>query len=358
MRVGLGIPGPILNEETLRFARQAGATHIVAHFVTGRLGEDSSGWLQGGARRSYAGDERYSYESLAALRDLAQNEDLVVESVENFAPADWYDVLLDGPRRDAQIAYVQQVVRNVGRAGIPTIGYNFSLAGVWGRTMRPVARGRAMAQDFDDPEQPRVPKGMVWNQVYDPELYERSVASGDFLEQVSPEELWDRLGRFVAEVVPVAEDAGVTLALHPDDPPMSELRGTPRLVYRGEMYRRLLDMSSSASNAMEFCVGTLSEIPEQDIYKIVEGFAATGRIRYVHLRNVNGHVPRYQETFVDAGYVDLQRVLRILADSGFDGVVIPDHTPQMLCAAPWHAGMAYALGWIRASLSAIGSLEA
>lgn len=359
MKAGLGIPGPILNKETLQFARQAGATHIVAHFVAGRLGEDSSGWLQEpGLRRSYPGDERYSYESLAALRELAHSEDVEVEAIENFAPVDWHDVLLDGPRRDEQIAYVQQVIRNVGRAGIAAMGYNFSLAGVWGRTIQPVARGRAMASDFRDPEQAGIPKGMVWNQVCDPELYEASVATGDFLDPVSSEEFWDRFGRFLAEVVPVAEEAGVTLALHPDDPPAAQLRGTPRLVHRGEFYQRVLDLKPSGSNAMEFCVGTLSEVADQDIYEIVERFAATGRIHYVHLRNVNGRIPNYQETFVDDGYVDMQRVLRILADAGFDGVVIPDHTPQMTCAAPWHAGMAYALGWIRASLKSIGALEA
>jgi mannonate dehydratase len=357
MKPGLGIPGPILTRETLQFARQAGATHVVAHFVAGALNEDPAGWLHGGIRRSIAGDPRYSYDSLASLRQIAHEEGVEIEAVENFAPADWYDVLLDGPRRAEQISYLQSVIRNVGRAGIRTFGYNFSLAGVWGRTMQPVARGRAMASDFSEPEEPDIPKGMVWNQIYDLELYERSVRAGEFLEPVSSEQLWDRFARFLADLVPVAEEAGVVLALHPDDPPAATLRNTPRLVHRGELYQRVLDLQPSASNAMEFCVGTLSEMPDQDIYEVVERFAATGKVRYVHLRNVKGRVPDYQETFVDDGYVDMQRVLEILARHGFDGVVIPDHTPQMSCLAPWHAGMAYALGWIRASMRSLGVLE-
>jgi mannonate dehydratase len=87
---------------------------------------------------------------------------------------------------------------------------------------------------------------------------------------------------------------------------------------------------------------------EGDVYEAVEQYARQGRIAYVHLRNVIGKVPKYRETFLDDGEVDMARVLRILADNGFDGVVIPDHTPQLSCDAPWHAGMAYALGYIKA----------
>jgi mannonate dehydratase len=74
----------------------------------------------------------------------------------------------------------------------------------------------------------------------------------------------------------------------------------------------------------------------------------------VHFRNVRGKVPRYHEVFVDEGDVDMLRVIRILHDNGYDGVLIPDHTPQMTCAAPWHAGMAFALGYMRAAIQACG----
>ncbi|GAA1684797.1 mannonate dehydratase [Microbacterium lacus] len=357
MKVGLGIPGPILNDETLIFARQAGATHIVAHFVSGLLGEKEDTWLRGGLRRSYENDPRYDYESLVELRDRASEQGLTLESIENFAPADWYDVLLDGPRRDEQMDRVKQVVRNVGRAGIPTMGYNFSIAGVWGRPHQPTARGGALSATFANSEQTPIPRGMVWNMVYDAELYERSLRNGDFVEPISQEQLWDRYSRFLNEILPVAEESGVILALHPDDPPLPELRGAARLVHRAHIYDRVLGLNRSPSNAMEFCVGTLSEMPDQDIYEVVEHFVATGRIQYVHLRNVQGRVPDYRETFIDEGYVDMQRILRILHEGGFDGVVIPDHTPLIATSSPWHTGMAYALGWIRSAMKAVGALE-
>jgi len=97
---------------------------------------------------------------------------------------------------------------------------------------------------------------------------------------------------------------------------------------------------------MEYCVGTLAEMPNHDIYETVARHTASGRIGYVHLRNITGHAPHYKETFVDDGEVDLARVLQILCDGGFEGVVIPDHAPQMSCDAPWHAGMAFAMGWM------------
>jgi mannonate dehydratase len=356
MKAGLGIPGPILTPETLRFARQAGATHVVAHLVSGRPGDSPDGWRNyQGVRRSYPNDDRFSYERLAELREVAEAEGLTLEAIENFAPADWYDVLLGGPRADEQLGHLCEIIRDVGRAGIPVFGYNFSLAGVWGRTLQPAARGHALAAVFDDPEDTPIPNGMIWNQVYDEDLYNGKTGH---LGHVSSEQLWARYSDFLHAIIPVAEEAGVVMALHPDDPPLPQLRGTARLVWKGEIYQRVLATVPSPANCMEFCVGTLSEMADQDIYEVVEKFVATGRISYVHLRNVAGRVPRYREMFVDDGYVDMQRVLRILGDGGFTGVVIPDHTPQMTCDAPWHAGMAYALGWIRASLKSIGALDA
>jgi mannonate dehydratase len=92
---------------------------------------------------------------------------------------------------------------------------------------------------------------------------------------------------------------------------------------------------------------------EGDVYEAVDRYSCQGKLAYVHLRNVRGKVPHYKEAFVDDGDVDMLRVLRILRKNGYDGVLIPDHTPQMTCAAPWHAGMAHALGYMRAALQAI-----
>jgi mannonate dehydratase len=189
---------------------------------------------------------------------------------------------------------------------------------------------------------------MVWNMVYD-----ENAPPGQTLGPITHDELWQRLADFLNAMLPVAEDAGVRLAAHPDDPPMPTVRGTPRLVYQPHMYQRLIDISPSRSNQLEFCLGSLAEMTGGDLYDAVEQYSAQNKLAYVHFRNVHGKVPHYHETFVDDGDIDMLRVLRILHRNKFDGVLIPDHTPQMSCDAPWHAGMAFAMGFMRAALRTV-----
>jgi mannonate dehydratase len=188
--------------------------------------------------------------------------------------------------------------------------------------------------------------------VYAPDRFDPDGQRGT-VRPVDREELWRRFSAFLGEMLPVAEDAGVTLALHPEDPPLPMLRGTARLVYHPDHFQRVLDLQRSPRNAIDFCVGTVSEMPDADVYAAVDSYSRAGRIAYVHLRNVRGKAPRYHETFVDEGDTDMLQVLAILHRNGFDGVVIPDHAPLIDCAAPWHAGMAYTLGWMRAAMTAV-----
>ena len=357
MKLGLGLYRALLNPDTLRFARQAGVTHIVAHLPGHFVREGSkiitSDQAAYGFGVSDAADPIWTAEGLCDLKALVNSEGLELEALENFAPAHWYDVLLDGPRRAEQMAHLKRIVRDVGRAGIRTMGYSFSVAGVWGRTEGPFARGAARSVGFENPEQTPIPAGMVWNMVYDPERFDPDNPT-ETVGTVSAEEIWRRFAGFLGEMIPVAEEAGVTLALHPDDPPLPVLRGAARLVYHPEYYQRVYDLAPSPRNAIELCVGTVSEMAGADVYAAVDRYSRAGRIAYVHLRNVRGKVPHYHEAFIDDGDTDMLRVLEILHRNGFDGVVIPDHTPLLECAAPWHASMAHALGWIRAAMTAVG----
>jgi mannonate dehydratase len=344
----------MLTAENFRFARQAGATHIVAHLVSyfneaPRLPDarDGAGWGPAGSQ-----NRLWTVEELRNLRAAVNAEGLELEAIENFDPAHWYDVLLDGPRKVEQLEHVKTIIRNVGKAGIPIIGYNFSIAGVWGHIVGPYARGGAESVGFlgkAGPEEAPIPHGQVWNMTYDPS------APAGTIGTVTPEQLWQRLTDFLHAVVPVAEEAGVRLAAHPDDPPMPMLRGTARLVYQPALYQKLLDVVPSHANALEFCQGSIAEMTDGDVYEAIDRYSKQGKIAYAHFRNVRGKVPHYHEVFLDEGDVDMFRALRIYKKNGFDGVMIPDHTPQMTCAAPWHAGMAYALGYMRAAIRAIES---
>lgn len=351
MKLGLGLYRHQLNPEHYRFAKQCGCTHLVVHLVdyfkssrSNQPGDqpvgDDTGW-------GYAGDpdKLWTFEELAALRQEINAAGLELEAIENFDPAHWHDVLLDGPKKEQQLENVKTIVRHLGRAGIPIMGYNFSIAGVAGRVKGNFARGAAEAVGMAGPFDKPLPNGMVWNMIYD-----RHAPPGN-APTATPEQLWQRLKDFLDAVIPVAEEAGVTLAAHPDDPPLPTVRGQPRLVHQPHLYQKLIDLKPSPRNALEFCVGTLAEMTEGNIYDVVDHYSRQGKLGYVHLRNVRDKVPHYKETFIDDGAVDVLRVLRILKQNGFNGVVIPDHAPQMACAAPWHAGMAYALGFLKAGIS-------
>ena len=140
------------------------------------------------------------------------------------------------------------------------------------------------------------------------------------------------------------------LAAHPDDPPLDLVRGQPRLVNQPHLYQRLLDLKPSPSNKLEFCLGTIAEMSQGDVYEAVERYSEQRNIAYMHFRNVSGRVPTYHEMFIDDGDIDMARVIAILKRNEFDGVLIPDHSPQMTCGAPWHAGMAFAMGYISAAV--------
>lgn len=348
----------MLTTENFRFAKQAGATHIVAHLVDYFKGGAHSGNddqpTGGNGGWGLAGDPNtlWSVEELVALKKKVEENGLVLEAIENFDPAHWHDILLDGPKRDLHISNVKTLIRRLGEAGIPTMGYNFSIAGVAGRTTGPYARGDADSVGMEGPCDEPMPNGMVWNMIYNPDAPTGNIPSA------SHDQLWQRLQRFLDEVLPVAEEAGVTLAAHPDDPPMPTVRSQPRLVYQPHHYQKLIDLNPSPRNKLEFCIGSIAEMTEGDVYESIDQYASQNRIGYIHFRNVRGKVPHYKETFIDDGDIDMLRALEILHKNQYQGVLIPDHCPSMSCDAPWHAGMAYALGYIKAALQSIESRSA
>ncbi|HEV2514348.1 MAG TPA: mannonate dehydratase [Devosia sp.] len=357
MKIGLGLYREQLTPENFAFAKQAGATHIVAHLTNYFKGADptiSSGSSDAGWG-DCSDDTLWNFDEMSALVANVRAAGLELAAIENFSPKFWYDILLDGPERDRQMDGLKQLVRDAGRAGVPCIGYNFSLAGVYGWTRGPYARGNADSVGFGmepvDQSLP-LPDGVVWNMRY------RRPIAGAAAVSADTNQMWDRLSRFLVELVPVAEEVGVVLAAHPDDPPAEQLRGTARLVNRPEKFDRLMGIVNSPANGLELCLGTLQEMPGGDIYEHVRRFARSGRIGYIHFRNVKGKVPHYYEAFVDEGDIDMAEIVRILRDENYQGVLIPDHTPAMSCQSPWHAGKAYALGYMKALVKNADALGA
>ncbi len=164
MKLGLGLYRASLSEDNFKFARQAGATHLVDYFrgadpSLARGADIEAGW---GVTTEH--DRLWDYEELAAIKQSINRQGLVWEAIENLDPAHWFDVLLDGPRKKPQLENLKILLRTAGRAGVPILGYNFSVAGVWGWTQGPFGRGGAVSVGLDadriDVDRP-IPKDMV-----------------------------------------------------------------------------------------------------------------------------------------------------------------------------------------------------
>ena len=348
MYIGIGLYRHMLNDEYFQFARQLGCTHLIIHLASYYSGQVVTATdSEHNYGESLSDDYFWTEDYISGLVEKAKNYGLEIYGIENFNPAHWYDILLDGPRKEEQLESLKNIIRIAGKCGIKAFGYNFSIAGVWGHQHKNKARGGAESVCFDaselDLDSP-IPEGQVWNMTYDPEAAEKG-----FIPPVSRNELWKRLKWFLEGILPEAEKAGVEMALHPDDPPMPEMRRAARLVCQPEYYQDVIDLSSSPSNKLEFCMGSIQEMTHGDIYQAINQYSAENRISYIHFRNVKGKVPCYDEVFVDDGDIDMYKALQILAKNNFKGVLIPDHTPLITAGGdPWKDGMAYAIGYMKA----------
>jgi len=282
-----------------------------------------------------AGDGRWHLKDLVKLRLSVEQYGLHLETVEAM-PVRFYDhIILGGPRRDEQMQNMVETVRAVGRAGIPIFGYHWLPSEVW-RTPHADIRAGAMATAFDYDFAKRMP-----------------LTHG---REYSEEELWENLEYWITTIAPVAEEAGVRLAVHPCDPPVARLGGIPMLLRSFDAFKRLMEAYPSDSNAIKFCQGTFAEMAGEDVYDIIRHFGERKKIAYVHFRNVSSTVPRFSEEFPNTGYVDMYRAMKIYHEVGFDGVFVDDHAPHTHGDSAWgHRERAFACGYIQAMIEAVQS---
>ncbi len=321
MRIGLGQFNE-LTDEKLAFIKQLGADDFLMN--TPRL----------------PGDRQWEYEDLKAAADRATAAGLRLICLEN-VPVSFYDKAMLGlPGRDEQIAHMQTTVRNMGRAGIPILGYHWMPNSVW-RTPEPaVLRGGARGTRFNLAEHD--PSELTHGRVYD------------------ADEMWATYEYYLERLLPVAEEAGVTLALHPDDPPVESLGGVARIFRNFEGFKRAIDRFDSPNHGLDFCMGCWSEMDGHDyVIEAIRHFGGRGRIIYVHFRDVQGTVPNFNECFINEGNVDPFEVMKTLKEVGFTGFMITDHVPAMVDDSDWgHRGRAYAIGYMTAMLEMVNRLAA
>ena len=344
MRVALG-QGVRPDAEYLDFARQLGLTGV--QFNTPDL----------------PGDARWELDDIVALRETCEARGLRLEAIENLPNRFYERAMLGRPGRDEEIENVRATIASLGRAGVPVLGFNFMPTSVWRTALVAAGRGGAVITEFDlsvaeDPAQAdRVLIARRDQRVDDAkDSWQRGahLATG---AHATDAEMWDHYAYFMEAVLPVAEEAGVRLVLHPDDPPVPELAGVARIFRSVEALKRAAEVVPSPAWAVQLCLGTVSEMGgEAAVLEAVEHFGPRGQIAYVHLRDVTGTVPSFQETFLGEGNFDPVRVIRTLARVGFTGFLLDDHTPALVGDSAYgHRGRAHAIGYLQGILAALGA---
>ncbi|MEO6908496.1 MAG: mannonate dehydratase, partial [Abditibacteriaceae bacterium] len=214
--------------------------------------------------------------------------------------------------------------------------YNFMPLDDWTRTAFDVsARGGALTNEFD--------LGALEGKLAAPE------------KRICTATLWENLTIFIHEIAPVAQKAGVQLALHPDDPPIPRLLGADQIMHAPAAFTRLFEIEPNPANGMCLCTGTFGAAGE-DIPTLIEQFGS--RIHYVHFRNMVGQVPHFVEPFHDDGDLAMPVILHALHKAGFRGSLRPDHVPQMdgesgLADGYSMLGRLFAIGYIRGLLDSL-----
>ena len=336
MKLGLAMHPEKWNDAHLAMARQLGCETVVA-------------WVPFGA-----GDGYWHEEDFARIVAQAKKHGLVLEGIENFHPQHIDHVVLDEPGKEEQMANLVKTVENAGKAGIKCFGYNFSCCGVQGyfaEVNNSHGRGASSIKMFDEAkvDHSPLPSRRFW---FNTEIERRSAV--DVLPSTTPEQHWARLKYFLENLCPVAEKYGMKMCAHPDDPPIEYLKGTFRPLTSFEGMKKLVDLVDSPANCLEFCQGTISTMRDIDVYEVIEHFASRGKIGYVHFRNTSGRLPTYNEVFIDNGYVDMAKALELYHKCGFNGTVVPDHSPRLEAQDWWETGMSFALGYIRGIMQAKG----
>ncbi len=315
------------DDELLSFYQTIGVDMIHLDIRSGGVSKTGSGLGQD------LRDGRDCTEVFEQAREKVESHGLKLNNI--FMPA-WDEITLGQPDMDQKIEAWCRMLESLGRAGIPHLGWNFKPMGNF-RTTSDIGRGGVKYSTFD---------------------YEAFMQNRPHLHQppVPEEAMWERLEKFLKAVIPVAEKAGVRMALHPDDPPVPEpLAGVAQICSTLDQFRRIFDLVPSDNHAMLFCQGCMTELLGQGVYEAIAEMASKNKIAWVHFRNVRGQLPRFAEVFIDEGDIDMRRAMEIYRDNGFNGPYMMDHTPRFPLSperSQW-LGKAYAIGYIRALIQTV-----
>lgn len=347
MKISVGLSE--LSEARMRYAKQMGA-----HGVS----------IGAYALDSYNQTGRVDVGELKSAKSAVAAHGLDVFTL-RLRPQATHDILTDGPNAQREIDNVVACVRAAGEAGVPFLYYNLtpwrSLPTAWGdmpgapspepgsvsvgsgpgRYYRPNGRGGAVLLTHRGPLAER-------DQTTTPE---ESVAP---YGRIMADQMWDRIGRMYEAVIPAAEEAGVNVGAHPNDPPEPIYRGVEQVMNTVDGLNRLVDLVDSPRSGLLLCIGTLHEMGE-DTMAAMDSLLSRGKIFYAHFRNPKGTVPGgdYQEDFLDEGDLNMMDVMRLYKSHGYTGAFDPDHAQGIEGDEGGRIGFAWELGYMRALLKTV-----
>lgn len=306
--------------------------------IGGRVNDDDLAFAkQMGVEYVTVGTSGGTYEMFADYKRRIEAAGLKVTNIGNTNVHNMPEVTLNLPGRDEKIAEYKQYLRNLGKAGIYYTTYAHMGNGIWSSRRDEKTRGGAPARSFHQADA----KGYWASKVFEPPLTHG--------RKFSKEEIWENYTYFIKQVAPVAEEEGIRIGIHPDDPPVPELGGVPRCIFGNyDGYVRALEIANSPNVGVCLCCGTWAEggkYTGKDVYGAVQGFAKMGKLWKIHFRNVTSPIPDFVETFVDGGVTDMKKLMRTLVDVDFRGILIADHVPGMVGGK---TGWAYSIGYIKA----------
>jgi mannonate dehydratase len=315
MKIAVQI-SPEPTEEDLQFIQQMGIDYVV-------LWTDST---------------KSSYDYYATRRKLFEGVGLKVYGFGNSSVHNQDAIVLNLPNRDAKIEEYKNHLRNLGKAGIPYTTYAHMANGIWS-TEPESTRGGASSRAFNLDKAVRGSwAGTNYNM---PLTHDR---------KYTEEEIWENFVYFIKAVAPVAEEAGVRIGIHPDDPPVAELGGVPRCIFSSfEGYKRALEIVDSPNIGICLCVGCWLEggaLMGKDVTDTIHYFGERKKLFKIHFRNIDKPLPHFVETFLDNGYMDMYKVMKAMRDVCFDGVMIADHIPMM--STDRRIGTAFSIGYMKA----------